>query len=61
MGRYAYLHVQHRMGDLSTLFAKRLDTRVYFGEQGYFEGADAVERAWGSMRKEGGEEPDRSV
>ncbi len=60
MGRYAYLHATHRMEDLYELFAKRPDTRVYFGEQGYFEGPDAPSRAWGSMRQEGGEEPDRT-
>jgi len=52
MGRYAYYimaGMQRHLGEL--LFARRPDTRVYFGEQGYFEGPDAPERAWGNFEE----------
>jgi len=47
MGKYAYYIMAGMQSDLGELlFARRPDTRVYFGEQGYFEGPDAPERAW---------------
>lgn len=50
MGRYAYFimaNMQKHPGEL--LFARKAqDVRVYFGEQGYFEGPDAPDRAWGN-------------
>lgn len=53
MGRYAYYimaNMQPRLGEL--LFArKQPDVRVYFGEQGYFEGPDAPDRAWGNFEE----------
>jgi hypothetical protein len=49
MGRYAYITMASAQEERVALFAKRPDTRVYFGEQGYFEGPDAPERAWGGM------------
>lgn len=39
------LHTANRDSEIGTLFAKRPDTRVYFGELGSFEGPDASDRA----------------
>ncbi len=50
MGRYAYFHMASEEEKKYELFAKKApDVRVYFGEQGYWEGPDAPQRAWGGV------------
>ena len=50
MGRYAYVTMAMAQKDRVALFAKKTPSvRVYFGQEGYFEGADAPDRAWGGM------------
>ena len=45
MSKYEYLHTANMHKEVSKLFAPRPDTRVYFGEVGYWEGPDAPDRA----------------
>jgi len=55
MGRYAYVTMAADEERRYTLFAKKAKgVRVYFGEQGYFEGVgqDPPKRAWVGMFKE---------
>jgi hypothetical protein len=49
MGTLQCLHTAGRDSEIGTLFAKRPDTRVYFGELGSFEGPDAPNRAGAGM------------
>jgi hypothetical protein len=50
MGRYAYITMAQAQEERVALFAKKAPgVRVYFGEQGYFEGPEAPEKAWGGM------------
>lgn len=50
MGRYAYITMAGAQEERVALFAKKAPgVRVYFGEQGYFEGPDAPQKAWGGM------------
>lgn len=51
MGRYCYYHMAGEDELKYALFANKADTRVYFGEQGYWEGSDAPQRAWGGFAK----------
>jgi hypothetical protein len=54
VGKYAYFHMAGEEEKKYELFARKApDVRVYFGEQGYWEGPDAPERAWG--RRFGGD------
>lgn len=46
---YEYLHTANMHKESTKLFAKRADTRVYFGEMGYYEGADAPHRAFSML------------
>lgn len=46
MGRYEYFHAQRRKDKMVELYAKKaLGVRFYLGEIGYWEGADAPDRA----------------
>jgi len=55
MGRYAYLTMAADEERRYTLFAQKAPgVRVYFGEQGYFEGSDAPKRAWFGMAQVAG-------
>jgi hypothetical protein len=46
MGRYEYFHAQRRKDKMVELYAKKAPgVRFYLGEIGYWEGADAPERA----------------
>ena len=57
MGRYAYVTMAMAQKERVALFAKKTPSvRVYFGQEGYFEGVDAPERAWGGMSPGPGEE-----
>ena len=49
MGKMQAYHSVGRDDQIGALFSKRPDTRVYFGELGYFEGADASDRAGAGM------------
>jgi len=51
ISRLQYLHGTGRDPEITNLFAKRPDTRLYFGEMGYWEGADAP------IKGAGGKEP----
>jgi hypothetical protein len=50
---YEYLHTANMHQEVCKLFSKRPDTRVYFGEVGYWEGADAPQRAWSILERMG--------
>lgn len=57
MGRYAYVTMAMAQKERVALFAKKTPgVRVYFGQEGYFEGVDAPDRAWGGMSPSEGEE-----
>lgn len=49
ISRMQYLHGAGRDAEITPLFAKRADTRLYFGEMGYWQGADAPVKAAGTM------------
>ena len=49
MGTLQALHTAGMDDKIGTLFAKRPDSRVYFGELGSFEGADCSDRAGAGM------------
>lgn len=50
MGRYAYVTMAMAQKERVALFAKKTPgVRVYFGQEGYFEGIDAPDRAWGGL------------
>lgn len=49
--RYEYYHVNEQHDKVIAMFAKRPDTRLYFGELGYWEGPDAAKRGWGILKQ----------
>jgi len=52
MGTYEYLHTANRHKEVMGLYAKKpKDVRVYWGEQGYWEGPDAPQKAWSILDK----------
>lgn len=53
MSTYEYLHTANLHKDVAKLFARRHDTRVYFGELGYWEGPNAPNRAWSILERMG--------
>ena len=53
MSTYEYLHTANMHKEVGQLFARRPDTRVYFGELGYWEGPDAPDRAWSILERMG--------
>jgi len=53
MSKYEYLHTANMHNEVSKLFARLPDTRVYFGELGYWEGPDAPDRAWSMLTRLG--------
>jgi len=54
MGKYLYYTMASMIKERNELFAKKAPgIRVYFGEQGYFEGSDAPQRAWGTGDTQG--------
>ena len=53
MSTYEYLHTANMHQEVCKLFARRPDTRVYFGELGYWEGPDAPDRAWSILERMG--------
>jgi len=51
MSRYEYYHANEEHDKVIAMFSKRPDTRLYFGELGYWEGPDAAERGWGILKR----------
>lgn len=49
--RYEYYHVNNEHDKVIAMFSKRPDTRLYFGELGYWEGPDAAARGWGILKQ----------
>lgn len=49
MSTYEYLHTANLHSEVFKLYSKRSDNRVYFGELGYWESADAANRAWAML------------
>jgi hypothetical protein len=49
MSRYEYYHVNNRHKEVMAMYSKDAGTRVYFGELGYWKGANAPQRAWGLL------------
>ena len=53
MSTYEYLHTANMHKEVGDKFAHRPDTRVYFGEVGYWEGPDAPYTAWSILERMG--------
>jgi hypothetical protein len=54
MGTYEYLHTANLHKEVMELYAKKAPgVRVYWGEQGYWEGPDAPKRCWSNLERMG--------